>query len=137
MIEELEIPQRAPAASKTTLIAFCRHMQKDYKVGAHHKRLAALLEDIERGYRDRICVSVPPRATASRSLSPYTMRHGIWAGTPAIRSCWCRTPRIWRLILVGKVRNLIDTAEFKEVFPNVALASDSKSAGRWNTNLRR
>ena len=33
-----------------------------------------------------------------------------------------------------KVRNLLDTKEYKEIFPGVTLASDSKSAGRWNTN---
>lgn len=43
------------------LIAFCCHMQEDYKVGSHHKRLADLLEDIEARRKDRICVSVPTR----------------------------------------------------------------------------
>ncbi len=34
-----------------------------------------------------------------------------------------------------KVRNLIDTDTYKEVFPTVTLAKDSKSAGRWNTGV--
>jgi predicted phage terminase large subunit-like protein len=34
-----------------------------------------------------------------------------------------------------KVRNLINTEEYKEIFPAVELAKDSKSAGRWNTNM--
>lgn len=33
-----------------------------------------------------------------------------------------------------KVRNVVDSAKFREVFPGVALAADSKSAGRWNTS---
>jgi predicted phage terminase large subunit-like protein len=33
------------------------------------------------------------------------------------------------------VRNLIDTDAYQTVFPGVSLAIDSKSAGRWNTNL--
>ena len=33
-----------------------------------------------------------------------------------------------------KVRNLINTDEYRDIFPTVRLASDSKSAGRWNTN---
>jgi predicted phage terminase large subunit-like protein len=32
------------------------------------------------------------------------------------------------------VRNLIGTTEYKKIFPEVTLAADSKSAGRWNTN---
>ena len=33
-----------------------------------------------------------------------------------------------------KVRNLISTPEYQAIFPTVQLASDSKSAGRWNTS---
>lgn len=33
-----------------------------------------------------------------------------------------------------KVRNLLDTDEYKELFPGVGLRADSKAAGRWNTN---
>jgi len=32
------------------------------------------------------------------------------------------------------VRNIINTPEYSAIFPNVSLAQDSKSAGRWNTN---
>jgi len=34
-----------------------------------------------------------------------------------------------------KVRNLIATDAYKSVFPTTSLAQDSKSAGRWNTNV--
>ena len=34
-----------------------------------------------------------------------------------------------------KVRNIIATPQYKAIFPNVKLAIDSKSAGRWNTNM--
>jgi len=34
-----------------------------------------------------------------------------------------------------KVRNMIASEEYREIFPTVALAQDSKSAGRWNTNV--
>jgi len=35
-----------------------------------------------------------------------------------------------------KVRNLIATDTYKSIFPTVSLATDSKSAGRWNTNMK-
>jgi hypothetical protein len=41
------------------LIAFCKHMQPDYKVGKHHRILADMLMGIERGDKDRICVNIP------------------------------------------------------------------------------
>jgi len=33
-----------------------------------------------------------------------------------------------------KVRNLVDSEVYGKIFPNVALRSDSKAAGRWSTN---
>ena len=33
-----------------------------------------------------------------------------------------------------KVRNLMDQKEYKDVFPEVKLQADNKSAGRWETN---
>lgn len=33
-----------------------------------------------------------------------------------------------------RVRNIIDSDDFQEIFPGVSLAADSKAAGRWNTN---
>ena len=34
----------------------------------------------------------------------------------------------------GKIRNLVDSEEYKRVFPGVSLAVDSSAKGRWNTN---
>jgi len=133
MVEELET-RKDRQRKQDSLIAFCQHMQKDYKVGAHHKRLASLLEDIERGYRDRICVSVPPRHGKSQLVSIY---YAAWylGRNPGHKVMLVSHTTDLAVDFGRKVRNLIDTAEFKEVFPNVALASDSKSAGRWNTNF--
>ena len=33
-----------------------------------------------------------------------------------------------------KVKNLIDSPEFSDIFPDVSLASDAKASGRWSTN---
>ena len=33
-----------------------------------------------------------------------------------------------------RVRNIIDSDEYQEVFPELKLQADNKSAGRWTTN---
>jgi len=48
IVEELEARQRSEAAYND-LIEFCKQMQADYKVGKHHRILADMLMDIERG----------------------------------------------------------------------------------------
>ena len=35
-----------------------------------------------------------------------------------------------------KVRNLIQNDDFQNIFPGIELSTDSKAAGRWNTNKR-
>jgi hypothetical protein len=98
MVEELE-GRKERQRKQDDLIAFCQHMQKDYKVGAHHKRLATCSKILSVG-TGIVSACRCPHATASPSLSLYITLHGIWAGTPAIRSCWCPTPPIWRSISV-------------------------------------
>jgi len=33
-----------------------------------------------------------------------------------------------------KVKNLLETDEYKDIFPDTELAVDSKASGRWDTN---
>ena len=83
IVEELEARQRAEAAHKD-LIEFCKLMQPDYTVGKHHRILADLLMEIEKGKeyyhvgeevsetgKDRICVNIPPRHGKSQLVSIY------------------------------------------------------------------
>lgn len=115
------------------LIAFCCHMQSDYKVGGHHKRLASLLEDIEARRKDRICVSVPPRHGKSQLVSIY---YAAWymGRNPTHKVMLVSHTTDLAVDFGRKIRNLIASAAYREVFPDVSLASDSKSAGRWSTN---
>ena len=132
MVSDLQDRQRLQLL-RDDLIAFCCHMQADYKVGSHHKRLAALLEDIESGRKDRICVSVPPRHGKSQLVSIY---YAAWylGRNPTHKVMLVSHTSDLAVDFGRKVRNLISSEEFREVFPNVALSSDSKSAGRWSTN---
>jgi len=118
---------------RNDLISFCQHMQNDYKVGGHHKRLANLLEDIEARRKDRICVSIPPRHGKSQLVSIY---YAAWymGRNPSHKVMLVSHTTDLAVDFGRKIRNLIATDKYREVFPDVALASDSKSAGRWNTN---
>jgi predicted phage terminase large subunit-like protein len=132
LVSELEARQSV-ARIRDDLIAFCCHMQADYKVGNHHRRLAHLLEDIEARRKDRICVSVPPRHGKSQMVSIY---YAAWylGRNPTHKIMLVSHTTDLAVDFGRKVRNLINTAEYKEIFPSVELAKDSKSAGRWNTN---
>lgn len=83
MVDELASRQRNDNA-KDDLIEFCRRMQPDYKVGKHHRILADMLMDIEKGDKDRICVNIPPRHGKSQLVSIFSPL-GSWGVIPARR----------------------------------------------------
>ena len=115
------------------LIEFCKHMQPDYKVGTHHRMLANLLMDIEQGKKDRICVNIPPRHGKSQLVS--IMFPAWFLGRNPNKKVMMVSHTTDLAVDFGrKVRNLIASDDYKKIFPEVQLAVDSKSAGRWNTN---
>jgi predicted phage terminase large subunit-like protein len=145
LVEELEVRQRAEAAY-LDLIEFCKEMQDDYKVGKHHKILADLLMEIEQGKeydeqgveevktgKDRICVNMPPRHGKSQLVSIYFPAWFL-GRNPDKKVLMVSHTTDLAVDFGRKVRNLISTPEYQRIFPNVQLASDSKSAGRWNTS---
>lgn len=116
------------------LIEFCKHMQPDYKVGKHHRILANLLTQLAEGKKDRVCVNIPPRHGKSQLVSIYFPAWFI-GKFPNKKVMMVSHTTDLAVDFGRKVRNLIDTDAYREIFPTVSLSADSKSAGRWNTNV--
>jgi len=133
MVDELN-NRKANKAAYNDLIEFCKRMQPDYIVGKHHKVLASLLMDIEQGNKDRICVNIPPRHGKSQLVSIYFPAWFL-GRNPNKKVMMVSHTTDLAVDFGRKVRNLISTDEYRAIFPTVALAQDSKSAGRWNTNV--
>jgi len=131
IVEELERRENQKAV-QDDLIEFCKRMQPDYKVGRHHRILADKLMAIERGEADRICVNIPPRHGKSQLVSIF---YPAWflGRNPNKKVMMVSHTTDLAVDFGRKVRNLIATPEYQAIFPNAALAADSKSAGRWNT----
>ena len=126
-------------AAHDDLIEFCKRMQPDYKVGRHHRILADMLMDVERGPgdengKDRVCVNIPPRHGKSQLVSIF---YPAWflGRNPNKKVMMVSHTTDLAVDFGRKVRNLIALDEYKSIFPEVSLAMDSKSAGRWNTNF--
>lgn len=132
MVDELAT-RKANQAAYDDLLAFCKKMDPNYLVGRHHRILANMLMAIERGDKDRICVNMPPRHGKSQLVSIF---YPAWflGRNPDKKVMMVSHTTDLAVDFGRKVRNLIATDAYKEVFPAVALSIDSKSAGRWNTN---
>ena len=132
IISELDVRRETQAAADD-LIEFCKLMQNDYIVGKHHRILAKLLMEIESGVKDRGCVNIPPRHGKSQLISIFFPAWYL-GRNPKKKVMMVSHTTDLAVDFGRKVRNLISTDEYKRIFPSVALAIDSKSAGRWNTN---
>lgn len=132
-IEELERRDRVKRA-QLSFIEFCKFIDPQYLVATHHKKLADLLEDIAFGVKDRIAVSIPPRHGKSQQASIYFPAWFL-GKFPDKRIIMVSHTADLAVDFGRKVRNLIATPAYKEVFPNTTLSQDAKSAGRWNTNV--
>lgn len=132
LLEEQERRVKAERC-RQSLLAFVKFIQPDYKIGPHHKILAQKLEKAARGELDRLATAIAPRFGKSLLLSLYfpAWFMGNYPGQKLIISSHTADLAV---DFGKKVRNLIDLKDYKEIFPDVSLAADSKSAGRWNTN---
>ena len=126
--------RKKSASARNDLIEFCKAMQPDYKVGKHHRILADLLMQLAEGRQDRVCVNIPPRHGKSQLVSIYFPAWFI-GRHPNKKVLMVSHTTDLAVDFGRKVRNLIDTDTYRKIFPTVTLAADSKSAGRWNTNV--
>jgi hypothetical protein len=67
-LDELEKSQTVEKR-QNTFLEFVKHVYPGYKVGAHHKRLAQIFEDIANGKKKRVIVNIAPRHGKSELIS--------------------------------------------------------------------
>jgi predicted phage terminase large subunit-like protein len=121
------------AKARRSLLAFTSYTNTQYEAARHHRLIADKLEAVERGEIDRLMIFMPPRHGKSELASKRF---------PA----WCLGRKPTRQIIAASynsdlandfgrnVRNIVDEPEFRQVFADVSLASDSHAANRMNTN---
>jgi hypothetical protein len=133
LVDELDI-RRKNKLAYDDLIDFCKAMMPDFIVGKHHRILANMLMGIERGDKDRVCVNIPPRHGKSQLVSIF---YPAWylGRNPDKKVMMVSHTTDLAVDFGRKVRNIIASEAYRIIFPTVKLASDSKSAGRWSTNV--
>lgn len=132
LLEEIEKRKRL-AMCQSDFLAFIAHIDTTYKFGSHLKRLGNLLMQIEDGAKDRIAVSMPPRFGKSQMISIY---YPAWylGKHPDHKVIMASHTADLAVDMARKVRNLMQSELYQEVFPNVKIAADAKAAGKWNTS---
>jgi predicted phage terminase large subunit-like protein len=118
---------------KANFLDFIKHVYPDYKVGAHHARLAKLFEEIAQGKRKRVIVNIAPRHGKSELIS-YLAPAWFLGKHPAKKVIMASHTADLAVNFGRRVRNLVGSDAYKDIFPEISLQADSKSASRWGTN---
>ena len=110
----------------------CRK-EKDPEKWGHHQIIAHEFTKIASERKGRLIINMPPRHTKSEFASVY-FPAWIIGKYPKLKIMQVSHNTELAVRFGSKVRNIIDSPEYKQIFGDVKLREDSKAKGRWETN---
>ena len=119
--------------AEKSFMAFVKQMWPGFILGRHHAVMAKKFEEIANGKVRRLIINMPPRHTKSEFAS-FLLPAWFLGRFPHKKVIQCSNTAELAVGFGRKVRNLVDGETYAKIFPNVALRTDSKAAGRWATN---
>ncbi len=131
--ELLEEQLRKLDLAEKRFIPFVKHVWPEFIEGDHHRKIAKKFEDIANGKIKRLIVNMPPRHTKSEFAS-YLFPAWMVGKNPKLKVIQTTHTGELAVRFGRKMKNLVDTSEFAQVFEDCKIAADSKAAGRWETN---
>ena len=132
MLERLSTLESREEKSQN-FMAFVKHVWPQFIEGRHHKIYAEKLQAVADGKLKRLIINMPPRHTKSEFAS-YLFPTWLM-GRDSSKKIIQATHTAELAVGFGrKIKNLIDSDDFRDVFPKVSLATDAKASGRWSTN---
>jgi predicted phage terminase large subunit-like protein len=120
-------------AAHEDFLAFVKQVWPAFIEGKHHRIMADAFNKIANGELKRLIINMPPRHTKSEFASHLfpAWYLGRYPDRKVIQTAHTAE------LAVGfgrKVRNLVGSNDYEQIFADVSLSTDSKAAGRWNTN---
>ena len=112
---------------------FIYRKTKDPKRYGHHQIIAEKFQSISKDEEKRLIINMPPRHTKSEFAS-YLFPAWMIGKNPKMKLMQVSHNAELAVRFGSKVRNLMDTEEYKMIFGDVKLREDSKAKGRWETN---
>ena len=135
LLQEIEDLEREDAKNlaQNNFMAFVRRMWPGFIPGRHHEVVAKAFENVVNGHNKRLIINMAPRHTKSEFAS-YLLPAWFLGKNPNKKIIQTSHTAELAVGFGRKVRNLIDSEEYNQVFNDVKLKADNKSAGRWATN---
>ena len=132
LLDELS-QARARVKSHDDFLSFVREVWPAFIEGGHHGIMSDAFNRIADGTLKRLIINMPPRHTKSEFASHLfpAWYLGKYPDRKVIQTAHTAE------LAVGfgrKVRNLVGSENYQKIFSDVSLSTDSKAAGRWDTN---
>ena len=103
---------------------FVKHVWPQFIEGRHHKIYAQKLQDVADGKLKRLIVNMPPRHTKSEFAS-YLFPAWMMGLNPRLKIIQATHTGELAVRFGRKIRNLMNSKEYKRIFPNVTLRTDN------------
>lgn len=120
-------------AAQNSFLDFMTAVEPTMLQGPQHRMVAKLFNRIASGELKRVIIAIAPRHSKS-TMASYLLPAWFLGRFPKKKIIMASHTGDLAVDFGRKVRNLIDSEPYHNVFPHVTLASDAKAAGRWNTN---
>jgi predicted phage terminase large subunit-like protein len=124
---------KAQEVAKNNFMEYVKYVWPNFIHGRHHEKMARAFERVVEGKTKRLIINMPPRHTKSEFAS-YLLPSWFLGKFPSKKVIQTSHTAELAVGFGRKVRNLVDSDRYKDLFPDVALQADSKAAGRWATN---
>ena len=131
-LEQLE-HKRAKTAAKDDFLKFCHFVYPGFKEGPHHRHLKPLLHGVKDGTELRITCSMAPRFGKSETIA-YLFVAWYLGHHPNHQIMMVTHTADLSADFGRKVRNLLDSDKYHEVFPDTVVARDKSAASNWSTS---
>jgi predicted phage terminase large subunit-like protein len=133
-IEELEEQEKRLRLkqAQNSLTLFAHRVYPGFKEGPHHRKLAKIFAAVAAGEKKRVIINIAPRMGKSE-FSSYLFPAWFLGQHPDKKIIMATHTAGLSEDFGRRVRNLIDSEEYKEVFPATLVADDQKAAGKWST----
>ncbi len=119
--------------AQNNFLHFVHAMWPEFISGRHHRIIAEKLQRVASGDLKRLIINMAPRHTKSEFAS-FLFPAWMMGQNPRMKIIQATHTTELAVGFGRKTKNLLDTDEYKEIFPDVRLAADSKASGRWDTS---
>jgi predicted phage terminase large subunit-like protein len=134
LLDELESLEKKKKikSCRDDFLVFCAHLYPEWKEGPHHRYLKPILHEVRDGTESRLTVSMPPRFGKSETIA-YLFVAWYLGHHPHHHIMMATHTAALSADFGRKVRNLLDTDAYHEIFPDTIVSKDKSASDNWTT----